>query len=291
MRLLPVPDAVPGVGDGSVLAEDGPGIGEVLDDPFPSQKEYEAMPRSTWWNLPDEKRERVLEAARCEFGANGFAAGSLNGIAQRAGVAKGSLFQYFDDKLDLWLTLYEGDCRRVRERIERILSECGELPFFEQVRAMIKGRLGFYAENPSVCASIDAARREVHPEARRRGHAISARDYLCSLGPFVAQGQASGEVRVDVQPEVVISELVRLCRDTRMLVFVEHGDPVLTVEHRSPEEVEELVDTLVDAFERAWATAPSPRLRRPDDGHRRADTVRGPAGTDPRRPRLRRASS
>ena len=124
------------------------------------------MPRSTWWNLPDEKRERVLEAARCEFGANGFSAGSLNGIAQRAEVAKGSLFQYFDDKLDLWLTLYEGDCRRVRERSERILSECGELPFFEQVRAMIKGRLGFYAENPSVCASSDAARREVHPEAR-----------------------------------------------------------------------------------------------------------------------------
>jgi AcrR family transcriptional regulator len=247
------------------------------------------MPRSTWWNLPSEKRERVLEAARREFGAKGFAAGSLNEVAQSAGVAKGSLFQYFDDKLDLWLTLYQGDCRRVRDRIEQALSESAGLSFFERVRAIIKARLAFYAENPSVCASIDTARREVHPEAHRRERAISAREFLCSLGPFVAQGQASGEVRGDVPPEVIISELVRLCRDTQALVFVEHGDPVLTVEHRSPEEVEELVDVLLDAFERAWTTAPRAR-HRPDEGKRRAGGTRGSAGADlPRRPRPRRS--
>jgi AcrR family transcriptional regulator len=249
------------------------------------------MPRSTWWNLPCEKRERVLEAARREFAANGFAAGSLNEIAQRAGVAKGSLFQYFDDKLDLWLTLYQGDCRRVRDRIEQALSESGGLLFFERVRAVVKACLAFYAENPSVCASIDTARREVHPEAHRREHAISAREYLCSLGPFVAQGQASGEVRGHVPPEVIISELVRLCRDTQALVFVEHGDPVLTVEHRSPEEVGELVDVLLDAFERAWATTPDARRRPRQGGKRRIEEARGPAAAGPRRTPPRRRST
>ena len=40
-----------------------------------------------------------------EFGTRGFSAGSLNVIASQAGIAKGSLFQYFEDKLDFFVTI------------------------------------------------------------------------------------------------------------------------------------------------------------------------------------------
>ena len=53
------------------------------------------MPRPTWFNLDEGRRERVLRAAMAEFGSRGYSAGSLNVIAREAGVAKGSLFQYF----------------------------------------------------------------------------------------------------------------------------------------------------------------------------------------------------
>ncbi len=59
------------------------------------------MPTVTWARVDATRRAAVIEAAEAEFGAHGFSGGSLNVIARRAGVAKGSLFQYFADKRDL----------------------------------------------------------------------------------------------------------------------------------------------------------------------------------------------
>lgn len=55
------------------------------------------MPTVTWARVDPARRAAVVEAAEAEFGAHGFSRGSLNVIARRAGVAKGSLFQYFAD--------------------------------------------------------------------------------------------------------------------------------------------------------------------------------------------------
>ena len=60
------------------------------------------MPTVTWARVDPARRAAVVEAAEAEFGAHGFSRGSLNVIAKRAGVAKGSLFQYFADKRDLY---------------------------------------------------------------------------------------------------------------------------------------------------------------------------------------------
>lgn len=50
------------------------------------------MPTVTWARVDPARRAAVVEAAEAEFGAHGFSRGSLNVIARRAGVAKGSLF-------------------------------------------------------------------------------------------------------------------------------------------------------------------------------------------------------
>src|SRR5664279_50159 len=65
------------------------------------------MPRPTWDKLDEHRRERVLHAAMAEFGQHGYSGGSLNVIARNAGVAKGSLFQYFDDKFDFFAHVAE----------------------------------------------------------------------------------------------------------------------------------------------------------------------------------------
>src|SRR5437763_16078656 len=65
------------------------------------------MPRPTWANLDATRRERVLHAAMAEFGRHGYSGGSLNVIAREAGVAKGSLFQYFEDKFDFFAHVAE----------------------------------------------------------------------------------------------------------------------------------------------------------------------------------------
>jgi AcrR family transcriptional regulator len=70
------------------------------------------MPRSTFFQLPEDKRERVLRAAITEFAGHGYLEASLDRIAEAASVSKGSLYQYFHHKEDCY-------AHAVRTGIER----------------------------------------------------------------------------------------------------------------------------------------------------------------------------
>ena len=67
------------------------------------------MPKPTFENLPDAKRELIIQLAAEEFAAHAYRQASLSRIVARAGIAKGSVYQYFDNKLDLyrWLMTEE----------------------------------------------------------------------------------------------------------------------------------------------------------------------------------------
>lgn len=61
------------------------------------------VPKDTFFNLNEEKQERVMRSAISEFLANGFEKGNIGDIAKNAGVAKGSIYQYFQNKNELFL--------------------------------------------------------------------------------------------------------------------------------------------------------------------------------------------
>lgn len=61
------------------------------------------MPKKTFLRLDEDKRERVVRAAIREFHENGFEKAKIGTIADNAGVAKGSIYQYFEDKKELFL--------------------------------------------------------------------------------------------------------------------------------------------------------------------------------------------
>jgi TetR/AcrR family transcriptional regulator len=65
------------------------------------------MPKSTFFNLPEEKRSLILDLAIEEFAERDYKSASISNIVARAGIAKGSLYQYFEDKHDLYLYLIE----------------------------------------------------------------------------------------------------------------------------------------------------------------------------------------
>ena len=68
------------------------------------------MPTSTFFRLPEEKRKRLTEAAWDEFTKVGFSAASINKIIQEAHIPRGSFYQYFADKEELFRYLL-GDMR------------------------------------------------------------------------------------------------------------------------------------------------------------------------------------
>ena len=65
------------------------------------------MPKETFHNLPEEKKGQFINAALEEFAGNNFDTASVTRIVKKLGIAKGSVYQYFEDKLELWLYLKE----------------------------------------------------------------------------------------------------------------------------------------------------------------------------------------
>lgn len=65
------------------------------------------MPTDTFHNLPEEKRNRILDAAITEFSAHPYESASISNIVRQGKIAKGSFYQYFTDKQDLYRYLIE----------------------------------------------------------------------------------------------------------------------------------------------------------------------------------------
>jgi AcrR family transcriptional regulator len=69
----------------------------------------------------EQQRQRILEAARVVFFRDGFMPANLDEVAQRAGVAKGTLYRYFENKAELYVAVLSenGDAfeRKMRETL------------------------------------------------------------------------------------------------------------------------------------------------------------------------------
>lgn len=61
----------------------------------------------TFENLPESKRNHILQICTEEFSLNGYKNTSTNRIVKRLGISKGSLFLYFRDKKHLYLYLVD----------------------------------------------------------------------------------------------------------------------------------------------------------------------------------------
>ena len=64
------------------------------------------MPKDTFFNLPDEKRKKIINAAINQFSEFHYSNVTINKIVQHAKIPKGSFYQYFENKDDLYIYLF-----------------------------------------------------------------------------------------------------------------------------------------------------------------------------------------
>lgn len=99
------------------------------------------MPSSTFFRLPPEKREKLLDAACGEFARTPYPEASINQIVRRAGIPRGSFYMYFKDKEDLFTYLLGEFGDRIVSLLEQRLADHGGdlfpalLALYDQIQA------------------------------------------------------------------------------------------------------------------------------------------------------------
>lgn len=218
------------------------------------------MPTATWWNLDGDKRARIVEAAIAEFGRRGFSAGSLNVVAREAGVAKGSLFQYFDDKLDLFASVCDACSRRIRDEMGIVMARrAGEhAELFPFLRAVLVDWVRYFEEHPDDRALTFAVNLEIDPEARRAVRAVTNAHYRDVLEELVSAAQARGELRPGASRDHLVAMLLLLLPHLALAPASPELDPVLELHRREGLDLEAAVTGFVDVLEAAFAVPAPP---------------------------------
>jgi TetR/AcrR family transcriptional regulator len=72
------------------------------------------MPKDALGNIATDKRERVLREAALAFAEHGFSRTDMAALAKRCGIAKGSIYNYFESKDELYLYVCRDGLERSR---------------------------------------------------------------------------------------------------------------------------------------------------------------------------------
>ncbi len=86
--------------------------------------------KKTFYNLPQEKRQRIINAVMQEFSGSSPEKVSINRIIKTADISRGSFYQYFDDKVDLVEILTEVFIKKSFEKARTALKESNGDMFF-----------------------------------------------------------------------------------------------------------------------------------------------------------------
>jgi AcrR family transcriptional regulator len=89
------------------------------------------VPKDTFLNLPEEKQEKIMRSSIHEFINNGFEKGNVGNIAKNSQVAKGSMYQYFDNKKELFLYTVQWGIGYLLKRFAVRLTPEDDINIFE----------------------------------------------------------------------------------------------------------------------------------------------------------------
>ena len=106
------------------------------------------MPKQTFFNLPQEKRQKIEQAALDEFAEYGFDNSNMNRIVAQSQIAKGSFYQYFDDKKDLYFHLIDTLIARKTSLFKTVLNDIKQNPFVKNLEEMFRIGLEFADSDP-----------------------------------------------------------------------------------------------------------------------------------------------
>jgi AcrR family transcriptional regulator len=112
--------------------------------------EETAYVRPTFTKLPFDKKERILDAAIDEFSRCGYEKASINRMVGRLGIAKGSIFQYFGSKKNLYFHIFEHAVALVKRSLKRVKAGTEGEDFFIRLAKSLQAGIYFIRRYPRI---------------------------------------------------------------------------------------------------------------------------------------------
>lgn len=114
------------------------------------------MPKDTFFNLPQKKQSLIIDVVITEFYEKGYDLASISSIVEKAHIAKGSFYQYFDGKDELFKYINTMINDKKMQFAQPVILAFEQLSFYDWFKQMLKASFNFLRSYPILAKiSID----------------------------------------------------------------------------------------------------------------------------------------
>jgi len=158
-----------------------------------------------------EKKDRIIEAAARVFAQKGYAGAAVADIAVKAEIGKGTIYEYFDSKEDLFFAVFEWFMQKSGAAASVSISVLGGSAAV-RLEALSDSIMGMWNEIKDAftltmefwAASSSSQMQQRFKEAFRRLY----EEFRGIVASLIRDGIQRGEFRPDVNPESIAAALV-----------------------------------------------------------------------------------
>lgn len=163
------------------------------------------MPKIVDEQMREATRRHIIQVAAGEFARLGFDQANINTIAELAGIGKGTIYLYFANKRDLFLSMLRAIAQAQLAAIRAAIASAGSIQ--QQLERLFRAFVDLAVANDDgfnvYMSALYGVNRAFKDEATRL-----LRDYVAVIALMLEQSRARGEIQygdVDATALMVIS--------------------------------------------------------------------------------------
>ena len=162
------------------------------------------MPKQTFFNLPNEKQEQIINAAISEFSQSSFKEVKISDIITKAKIPRTSFYDYFKDKKDL----YKYIILIIKEEKMKFMApvlEKQQESFFEKLRDLFNAGANFAYSKPEYEKLSNKMYEDIDLIKEILG--VESIDVSSFYEYMILEGIKSKEIRSDIDVKFVAKSI------------------------------------------------------------------------------------
>ncbi|WKN45056.1 TetR/AcrR family transcriptional regulator [Tunicatimonas pelagia] len=167
--------------------------------------------KPTFERLNSEKKQQFIEAAFEEFALHSYQEASLNRLVKKLGIAKGSIYQYFDDKQALYLYLKEYVIARKREFMQSATTTTPD-NFWDWLEALFHQGLTFDAQYPIMNRFLYRYSQEKLIPTVAKDMARYDQEAVNFFSSIIKQQQEQGKLKKNLDATVMARLIIQISK-------------------------------------------------------------------------------
>lgn len=200
------------------------------------------MPKLTFFNLSEDKKVIIISSAIEEFSKADYITASINQICKKSSIAKGSFYQYFEDKQDLYVYIVTLAIEEKIKFFTTVIEQFQELTLLEQIRLLFIKGIEFAKTYPKYAALGDRFSREIDEKLKSAVIKEGEKQSESLFIQMIESAKLKGEIDNNINSLSLSMILQSVSNTVNEYMLYEFGE--ISYEHYE-KEVDKFVDSLL----------------------------------------------